>query len=164
MKNTEDQSVKPQLDEIVTTPIVFFSGLDRTGKTTTRKQFAVQTNQKYITFDRSPIDNIVYDEAFRGKRVSEMGLETFIKKWKSLGEVYIVHMTLGFDEVNKRTKATEGSDYPMDELVLCSKLFEKYFKYAEHYGIKMVRVQCDEKSVDHIVNEIITKIGGTQNG
>ena len=151
------------MDEIVTTPIIFFSGLDRTGKTTTRKQFAVQTNQKYITFDRSPIDNLVYDEAFRRKQVSEFGRREFYEKFKRLGDVYIVHMTLDFEEVNKRTKASEGSEYPMGELVLCNHLFNLYFEEAEQSGIKMIRVQCDNKTVDEVVNEVVSKLGGVKN-
>ena len=142
------------------TPIIYFSGLDRSGKSTTRKEFAVKTNQKYFTWDRSFVDNIVYDEAFRNIRLSELEIKEVIERFTNAKNVYIVHMVLSIEEVNRRTKVSEGSEYPVNELLLCSKLFYKYFQYASHYGAKVIRVECDNKTVDEIVSEIVTTIEG----
>lgn len=140
------------------TPIVFFSGLDRTGKTTTRKEFARLTGEKYITFERSPIDNIVYDEYFRGIMLTGTELQDIIMRFSYLDNVYVVRLILSFDEINKRAEETEGIRYPINELEGCSELFEKYFEIAQQLGINIINVTCDGKSINEIANEIYRKI------
>jgi len=83
-----------------------------------------------------------------------------MRRWKRLGKVCIVHLTLELDEINRRAVATGEEAYPLFELDDANVLFKKYFKAAEAYDIKIIRVKADGKTVDEIVNEIVSNIGG----
>ena len=140
------------------TPIFFFSGLDRTGKSVTRKAFAQSTSEKYITFERSFLDNIVYDEIFRNIVLDEKTLRESISRFALLGNVYIVRLTLDFNEINRRAKRTEGIEYPLEELIRCFELFDRYFVIAESLGINIITIDCNNKSVNEIVRDIVNEI------
>ena len=140
------------------TPIIFFTGLDRCGKSSTRKEFSLVTEQKYFTFDRSFVDNIVYGEIFRKIVLDEMTLESVMKRFSLLGNIYIVRLVLDFEEINKRAKETEGIGYSINELDECSKLFDKYLDIAQLYGIEVVTIDCNKKNIEKIVKEVVYKI------
>lgn len=140
------------------TPVIFFTGLDRCGKTTTRKMFAENTNQRFITFDRSPIDNLVYNEMFRDDKFNESTLKKYLNRFLSMGNVYIVRLLLDIKEINKRAKKTEGIKYDVIELVQCSQLFDKYLCIAKNQGFNIIEIECNGKTVKKIVEEVISKI------
>jgi thymidylate kinase len=132
--------------------------MDRTGKSTTRKTFAESTNQRYITFDRSFIDNLVYDEMFRNQVLNEWELFYVMARFFSLANVFLVRLNLDFKEINRRCKETEGTEYPMEELQKCSELFDKYFKEAEAFGFTTIVIECDGLTVEEIVKKIVYKV------
>lgn len=142
----------------VDVPFIFFSGLDRTGKSTARKLFSTETNQEFITFDRSPIDNCVYNEMFRKDVFSPEDLELYVKRIANLGNVYIIYLTLDYKEINRRTYETEGLTYPIQELIDCDNLFNKYLTFCKTYGIKTININCNGKIPIQIVEEIKERI------
>jgi len=131
--------------------IIMFTGLDRCGKSTTRKAFAEYTNQKFITFDRSFVDNFVFDEVFRG----EPDFGEFIRVATKFAELRttIVFLGLSYDEINKRTLATEKFEYDMVELKRVKEVYEKYLDAADDLGINIVVIDCNKKTTEQIIKE-----------
>jgi len=131
--------------------IIMFTGLDRAGKSTTRKAFAEYTNQKFITWDRSFVDNFVFDEVFREK--PDIG--EFLRIATKFAELRttIVFLGLSYDEINKRTLATENFEYDMVELKRVKEVYEKYLDIADELGIGIVVVDCNEKTTEQIIKE-----------
>ena len=44
--------------------LIYFEGVDKTGKTTLAQTVLKATNYKHVVFDRGPISQVVYDKAF----------------------------------------------------------------------------------------------------
>lgn len=138
----------------IKTPIIFFSGLDRCGKSITRKKFAEETNQKFITFERSFIDNVVYNEIFRNDKLSNREFGYLVTRMSLSGPIIIVYLILDFKEINRRAFQTERVTYKISELKSCKKLFDKYMKKTSKLGISLIKIDCNHKSVIEIVKEI----------
>jgi len=135
---------------------IMFTGLDRCGKTTTRKLFAEYTKQKFITWDRSFVDNLVFDEVFRIKPTEKV-VQDMLFKYLIINPT-IIYLKLDFKEANERTFNTEGFKYKISELKKCEKVFGKYLKKAEDYGIRVELVDCNDKTPKQIVKEIYGRL------
>jgi len=137
---------------------IYFTGVDRVGKSTTRKAYAMATGEGDITFDRSPVDNLVYDTIFRQAHYPKRNIEEYMLRLRQEFETYIVYLGLDFKEVNKRYKRTEGGTYDLEELRLVSALFKKLLKVASKCGVNVIYIDCNGKSVDEIVKETKRRI------
>jgi thymidylate kinase len=137
--------------------LIFFTGLDRCGKTTTRKVFATKTNEQHFTFDRSFVDNFVFDKVYRKQEYHYNELRVFFRRFAQLGDVYIVYFLLNYDEINKRAEKTENIKYEEELLKRVFETFQDYLKIASECGVKVRYVTCDNKTVSEIVDEVIER-------
>ena len=137
---------------------VYFCGLDRVGKSTTRKIYSEQSGQKNITFDRSPIDNLVYDEIVRGCIHNDVYIENFINDFFPNSDNYIVFLTINNEEINKRSEETEGITYNKEFLNDTVKCFNKYFKFLKK-KVKVIKIKCEKKTPFQIALMVKRKIG-----
>lgn len=140
--------------DLADAPIIYFEGLDRTGKSSTRIKFAQATNQKYITFDRGILSNLVYDEMFRGKVLPWERIKTLVERFNRLQSTYFVYLSLSNNEINRRAKETEGIEHPIGELIACEKLFTKYIKAVTTLGLNVTTINCDGKTLEEVVEEV----------
>jgi thymidylate kinase len=140
---------------------IYFTGVDRAGKSSTRKKYAELSRQVNITFDRSPTDNLVYDEVLRGNIYSDQYIKEFLDTFFPSANNYIIFMSLDFKEINRRSKATENIEYSKDELTKTVNCFSRYFNRIKKFkkNITIIRVNCNKKTVDEIAQEIKTKLG-----
>ena len=136
--------------------VVMFSGLDRTGKTTVRKRFAEQTNQRYITFDRSFIDNFVFDSIFRTPPLLTERTKV-INRFFAIDPI-IVFFDLNVKEIIKRARETENIEYRADELKKIYKSFLIYLKMIEERGFRVIYINCNHKTVEQVTNEVVKKV------
>lgn len=140
--------------------IIFFCGNDRCGKSTTRKAFASKTGEKHVTFDRGPIDNLVYDEFYRKQAFNQDEIQDFLGAFARLSkQVWVVYLSVDYDVINERAQATENISYAKKDLVEIESLFMKYFGYAMNVGMRIMQVDATGKTVDAIVTEIKTRMG-----
>jgi len=135
--------------------VIYFVGLDRSGKTTTRKRLAEITGEKYITFDRSYIDNLVYDEVLRGKRIEKTFIKRYFNRFSRLPGQSIVFIDISPRISCKRALETEGIEYDV-ELMEATRLgFLKYLKIAKGYGIEVIIIKPGKKTQDGIAKQIV---------
>ena len=139
--------------------VIFFTGLDRCGKTSTRKLFAKMTGERHVTFDRSFLDNLVYDEVYRYTQYFSEDVKRFFAPFTQLGDAtWIVYICVAYDEINRRAKETENTEYAICDLRQMEASFNKYLAIAEDLGIHCLFVTGTGKTVEEIVDETIKKV------
>lgn len=138
--------------------VVFFTGLDRCGKTSTRKRVAELSGEKFITFDRSYLDNLVYDEVLR-KRIFEVSfINSYFNRFSQLPGQCIVFLDVDPKTTYKRAIKTEGIEYDLDLLEATRKSFLKYLRTAENAAIETIIIKPGNKTIDEVANEVLKKL------
>ena len=144
--------------ENVEPTVVYFTGLDRAGKTSTRKRFAEISGERFITFDRSYVDQLVYDEVLRKKVFDKSFLDRYFKRFSQLPGQCIVFLDVDPKTTYKRAIATEGIEYDLGLLERTRKSFLKYLKTAASAGIDTVIVKPMSKTIDKIASEVLKTV------
>ena len=138
--------------------VVYFTGLDRCGKTSTRKRFAELSGEQFITFDRSYIDNLVYDEVLRKKVFDKSFIDRYFGRFAKLPGQIIVFLDTDPKTTYKRAVETEGIEYDLSLLEATRKSFLKYLKTAAKARIDIVIIRPMSKTIDQIANEVLKKL------
>jgi len=138
--------------------VIYFTGLDRCGKTSTRKRFAELSGERFITFDRSYIDNLVYDEVLRKKVFDKSFLDRYFKRFSQLPGQCIVFLDVDPKTTYKRAIATEGIEYDLNLLETTRKSFLKYLKIASRARIETIIIKPMSKTIDKIASEVLKSL------
>lgn len=138
--------------------LIFFEGVDKTGKTTLVKEVLKKTNYKHVVYDRGVISQIVYDFVFdRDPDPAIKEALTYLKKANA-----IIFLCEAENELIEKRLNDENETLPK-ELSDISKI-KKYFKAAVIFsGIKYKVIKTD-KPLDETVEEILDNIKEAQNG
>jgi len=126
---------------------ICYSGPDKSGKTTLRKYIATNFTQHLASFDRSIIDNIVYDEIYN--RHSVFNIDDLEKD-----ALYIfVHNS----DHNKHTKIMQESGEKAVDYQIQYECFKKIFDKIKELGFTVI--ECDTKNtIEETSLELINKI------
>ena len=93
---------------------IYIEGLDRTGKTTLKKELSKETNYEHVILDRGPISNIAYDYLF-GRKTPEDNLEYEAKE--SFLNPLIIILYASEEEIFRRMKSTKTEAFEYAEKI-----------------------------------------------
>lgn len=117
--------------------IIIFEGLDRSGKTTTKKEMERLTNYKYICIDRMYLTAICYEKIKNRKNNINDYYNQFEKLCKYF-KVLIVYCKISSSEIIKKRIIKEN------EKILFTKEVDLLIKYYDEEIEKLLKnKQCD---------------------
>jgi len=107
--------------------IVYFEGVDKTGKTSLIKEFNRQSNFEFYSSDRSPISTMVYADVF-GRQINKEVLRTYFEQNKP--NILIVYTHCSASKIRQRIKDSnheeldveKHQDYLMRLSIICQKM------------------------------------------
>jgi len=134
--------------------IIYFTGLDRCGKTSLRKKFATITGERYCTFDRSYVDNLVFDEVLRKQFFDEDYLKRYFYRFSQLTRQYIIFLDVDPEITYKRAIETEGTSFDLEQLKTIRNAFIKYLEIAANAGIGTLTIKPGDKTIDELAEHV----------
>ena len=138
---------------------IYIEGLDRTGKTTLKKELAKQTNYSHVILDRGPISNIAYNYLFK-RPMSEENDEYEAKE--SFLNPIIVILYASEEEILRRMKNTNTEndefhkDFDYEKNLNAFKFAQKYSQFKNFLWIDTTNISVDEEV--QIIKEYIKKV------
>lgn len=138
--------------------LIFFEGVDKTGKTTLVKEVLRKTNYKHVVYDRGVISQVVYDFVFdRDPDPAIKEAMTYLKKANA-----IIFLCEAKNELIEK-RLNEANETLPKELSDIGRI-KRYFRAAViGSGIKYKVIKTD-KPLDETVEEILDNIKEAQNG
>lgn len=130
---------------------VIFEGLDRSGKSTLRKEFAKQTKERVLTADRMIISSDVYDKFFKREQPKE------VFDFRKLTSCILkgIEVVIVFVDTEPSVCLERGAEYSLLDLEKQRSLFFKELLKQERLGHKIVVLKTKNKNTIECANELI---------
>lgn len=138
---------------------IYIEGLDRTGKTTLKKELSKETNYEHVILDRGPISNIAYDYLF-GRKTPEDNLEYEAKE--SFLNPLIIILYASEEEIFRRMKSTKTEndefhkDFDWKKNIEAFEFAEKITEFRNILWIDTTNISIEEEI--KIIKDYIEKI------
>ena len=135
--------------------IVYFEGVDKTGKTSLIKEFNKQSNFEFYSSDRSPISTMVYADVF-GRKINKEVLRTYFQENKA--NILIVYTHCSASKIKERIKDTNHEELDVEKHL---EAFDEIINYMSEDGFNIIKINTNqvsaEKNAENLINRI--KVG-----
>lgn len=127
--------------------IIIFDGLDRLGKSTTKKYLEKLTNYKYICVDRMYPSAICYEKIKNRNNNIEYYRQQFEKLCKNF-KILIIYLYIDNKDILKKRIIDEKEEVlKFDEVDNLSKIYDEELEYLHQY----INFDLCKKSVDNFI-------------
>jgi len=136
------------------TKIIFFDGVDCTGKSTLIQNIHEKTEFKHILIDRGPFTNMVY-----GSHKRHSFYKSYIDLVNELDlvdEVFFVYTTATPSVIMKRMKERNETDITPDDILPLMNLYDYYYKST---NIVPLIVETTATKPDKAAQRVIISLG-----
>ena len=130
--------------------IVFIEGQDRVGKTSLIRPLFEARDKIDNIIDRGPLSNYVYSKLYNRPVYLELYLLSYL-----VSDYIIIYLDLDINEIKRRTIETNDFGVKLEDIELHKKLFdEAYEKFRTYDNNRIFKIDCNNKTIEQIVNEI----------
>ena len=128
--------------------LVIFEGLDRSGKTSLRKEFAARTRERVLTADRMIVSSDVYDEFFKRPQPKE------VVDFRKLTETILkaIDVVIVLVDTEPKVCLERGAEYLLEELKIQRSMFFKQLSKQPH---RIIVLKTKNKSISECADELI---------
>ena len=141
---------------------IIWEGLDRSGKTTTRKLVEKQRNGKDIVIDRFIGSNIVYGKLY--KRYSKEELQKLYNDeqcFRSFFDSVLIYLYAPVNVIIKRIEKDKHEKIDKIKLKKTSKEFNEYYKKCSFEN--KIKINTDKNTQKEVVNKILNYLKTIEN-
>lgn len=136
--------------------LIFFEGVDKTGKSTLVQKVLKATNYKHVVFDRGIISQIVYDKCFN--RTPDESIKNAIEYLKK-SNAFVLLCEADTKTIEKRLK--EHNEILPDELKNIDEIKKMFFDETLKSGLDFIvlNTDCDIKlSVEKVLSALKRRV------
>jgi hypothetical protein len=122
--------------------IIYFEGVDKTGKSSILKEFNKISNFEYYTSDRSPISTMVYSELF-GRNINSEILMDYLRTNKI--NILIVYTHCSESKIKKRLIESNHESIDISENL---RLFDNIINKLESENFNIIKINTNQTSAE----------------
>lgn len=140
--------------------VVFFEGVDKSGKTTLKDRFNKFTNYKHLVFDRGPLSSLVYDKIYKRSQSQRDAYGMLFGLYDRKVKCLVVLCEASNDDIRKRLNNVNEKldEYIEDINKVKSKFEEQAMLLKDIEMIDYIILDTSEYSIDQCVGMIVDKI------
>lgn len=138
--------------------IIFLDGIDKSGKTSIKKELVKQSEGKYLVIDRAFISQIVYSRLYN-RNINEIFFLAKMATYNSLGNTNFIFVFADYKDIKQRIIDCNEQDITIEDVEKHKKMFEEVIEEIELITpIRVIRINTSDKTISETVKEIIDRI------
>lgn len=134
--------------------IIYFEGIDRSGKSSLLKEFNELSDFQFYTSDRSPISTIAYGRIF-SRNIDEKFFMNYLEENKN--DIIIIYTFCSNNKIKERLQETQHQEYNINVHRI---IFDDIINELDKKGFNIIKINTNKVSQMSSSKEILTKIIG----